>query len=364
METGFIFKHIICKMNNQYNHNNEARRRTTSMNDKLDNRTDNADRNAELVHADCDLCGSAETNPLYKKDGLTIARCAGCGLARVNPRPTDTYLKKEIYNEGYFNAERGFGIENAFGNEAVENASRAERIFKRIEKMAAPGKMIDVGCASGVFMREGQRRGWSARGIEISEYAAEQSRRRFNLDVSSCDFIQADLPAGEFDLVLMMDLIEHLSSPAKGVEKAYEILKPGGLLVIETPNLDGAAARFLGAEWGLIAPLHHLFYFTASTLKRLVSERGFDIASIEYPLWGLSDLLLSAGSFRKAGLPVGDKQKQIARTKLKFARDAARSAANAIDRAMISPFTRYSNGNAISLMCVKPMKLSSGVNPK
>ncbi len=334
------------------------------MNENCVDRKHGTESGVELVHADCDLCGSAENSPLYKKDGLYIVRCDGCGLARVNPRPTEKYLKDEVYNEGYFNAEKGFGIENAFGKESGGDNSRAERVFKRVEKLIAPGRMIDMGCASGVFMREARRRGWAVRGVEISEYAAEQTRKRFDLDVSSCDFIQADLPAGEFDLVLMMDLIEHLPSPGKGVRKAFEILKPGGLLVVETPNLDGAAARVLGAEWGLIAPLHHLYYFTPATLKRLVSECGFSVESVEFPFWGLSDLLFSAGSFKKAGLPIGEKQKHIARTRLRFARDAARSAANAVDRALLSPFTRSSNGNSISMICVKPMNLSSGENHK
>ena len=290
-----------------------------------------------LIKVACDLCGSERSSVAFKKHGFTAVQCAECGLVFVNPRPDAQFLKSEVYNEGYFDAEKGYGIEDLHGRAKVESFRRAAALFDLIEKQTRRGAALDVGCAAGFFLEEAARRGWEPHGIEISDYAAAQAREKSGFDILTGDFVQLDIPENRFDLILMLDVIEHLTSPVKGLQKAYRSLKPGGLLVVETPNYESAPSKVLGVEWGLIAPEHHLFYFTPETLKRALGRSGLEIASLTFPRWGLADLLFSAGSLCRAGLPIGDKEKKFVRGRLRGLRDAVRAAADAADKSLLVP---------------------------
>jgi 2-polyprenyl-3-methyl-5-hydroxy-6-metoxy-1,4-benzoquinol methylase len=309
--------------------------------------------NIPLIQVSCDMCGASSSDFLFKKNGLTGVRCAACGLVYINPRPTDEFLKSDIYNEGYFNAEKGYGIEDLHGKGREEALKRSDALFNEIEKSASPGAVLDIGCAAGFFLETARRRGWSPQGVEISDYAACHARDNLSLDVSTGDFVTLELPTDKFDLVLMMDVIEHLTSPKKGLQKVNNVLKSGGLLVIETPNFDSAPAKVLGVEWGLIAPEHHLFYFTPTTLKKMLEATGFEIVSMTFPRWGLTDLLLSAGSLRKAGLPIGEKEKRFVRRSLRGPRDAVRAAADIIDRRLLAQFLGNKQGVTIKITAKK-----------
>ncbi len=307
-----------------------------------------------LIHTPCDICGSEQTTPEFDKSGFTGVRCSRCGLVFIRPRPDSQYLEKEVYNEGYFNAERGYGIEDIEGRAKIQSKKRALSLFDEIEKTTSKGTLLDIGCAAGYFLEEASRRGWTANGVEISKFAAEKAglKNRFNIYIG--DFINLDIPANKFDLVLMLDLIEHLTSPVEGLKKAFAALKPGGLLVIETPNYESAPSKVLGKEWGLIAPEHHLFYFTPKTLTSALETAGFTIREMKYPRWGLADLLFSAGSFKKVGLPIGDKEKKFVRSRLKGIRDTIRSAADIVDKSLLVPLSGNSGGVTIRAFAIKP----------
>jgi len=295
----------------------------------------------------CDMCGSELHKPEFKKDGLAAVRCGDCGLVFVNPQPSPEYLASEVYGEAYFDAEKGYGIEDALGAGGAEQRRRAEKLFRRLERDMKPGCVLDVGCAAGFMLDAARARGWTTAGSEISDFAARHAREKFRLDVRTGDFTALDFPPDNFDLVLMHDVIEHFTSPKKALLKAREVLKDGGRLVIGTPNYDCAPRRALGPGWGILQPEHHLFYFTPETLRRLLTETGFRLESLEFPLWGLTDLLLSAGSFQKAGIPVDEERKQFVRKHLRGVRDAARAVTSAVDRAVLTPLFRRRAGVAI-----------------
>lgn len=301
----------------------------------------------------CDVCGGSAFRPEFEKDGYTGVRCEGCGLVFVNPQPGADYLRDEVYGKDYFNAEKGYGIEDALGSGGDEARARANRLLARLEKKTAPGRLLDVGCAAGFTAAAARDRGWKVTGVEISDFAAAHAREKLGLDVRVGSFTDMDLPREEFDLALMLDVIEHFKSPAKAMRKAAEALRPGGLALVMTPNYDSPASRKLGAAWGLVAPEHHLFYFTPSTIKALVANAGLETVELEFPMWGLSELLLSAGSFQKAGIPVDESAKRFVRKYLKKPRDFARGTLSAIDKTALVPFMRKRAGATISLLAKK-----------
>lgn len=314
--------------------------------------TGQPDMTEKLTYMECDLCGSDAAELELEKNGYNIVRCAGCGLVFVNPRPTEKYLAEEIYTEDYFNAEKGYGIADHFGAGRREARARADRILARIEKRMKPGKVFDVGCSAGFVLEKARERGWVAGGVEISAFAAAYARDSLGLDVATGSLTDSSIhiPAHEFDLVLMMDVIEHFTSPSAALGRAAEIIKPRGILYLNTPNYDSPAARALGAAWGNIMPEHHLFYFTPPTIEKMLHKAGFRILEMEFPLWGLSELALSAGSLSKAGIDVGLEQKNFVRKYFRAPRDLARGAASLVDRAFITPFTKHRTGVSINVL--------------
>lgn len=299
-----------------------------------------------LEDVNCNLCGSSKKTEVMNKQGYSIVRCDECGLVFVSPRLPADALAESVYGPGYFDAEKGYGLEDHFGiankNRSIKNGT--ERL-RWIEKYATRGRLLDVGCAAGFFMLAAKQRGWNVSGIEISDHAAAYAREKFGLDVKTGSFNQKPSEPESFDLVTMLDVIEHLPNPLSGLENARNILKPQGLLFVATPNFDSLPARVLGREWGLVAPEHHFYYFTPGIIEKMLAKAGFKIVARRFPLLGLNDLLLSAGAIRKAGIPIDENKKVAIRQRLRLVRTAARGLLSAIDTSIAAPL--FANGKGV-----------------
>jgi SAM-dependent methyltransferase len=137
------------------------------------------------------------------------------------------------------------------------------------------GRLLDVGCATGIFLDEAAARGWAPAGVDLSHWAVRQARERGLQNVYECD-LYALPPSGPFDCITMLDYIEHDPHPGRLVERVSQLLRPGGLLYITSPDISGLAARLLGSRWWGINPLH-LYYFSRQCICRLLENHGFEV---------------------------------------------------------------------------------------
>jgi 2-polyprenyl-3-methyl-5-hydroxy-6-metoxy-1,4-benzoquinol methylase len=144
----------------------------------------------------------------------------------------------------------------------------------------ARGRLLDVGCAIGLFLAAARLDGWEVMGNELSSFAANYAHEQFGISVIAGSFETLNLPPGSFDAVTMWETIEHLLSPRTALHKAAELLKPGGVLALSTPNTAGLSFRFLRDRWWIIAPREHTFYFTPKTITRLLKQTGFEVKSL------------------------------------------------------------------------------------
>jgi SAM-dependent methyltransferase len=221
----------------------------------------------------CPLCGAAAPPPAFVKDGYPVARCA-CGLVFV-AQPVDPAVLERLYGEGYFEGGldevvpgyRGYG-----GEEAVMRRNFGRRL-DLIERLTARGPLLDVGCALGFFVRAARDRGWDARGVEMSAYAAREAARA-GLPVTQGDFLTLELPREHFAAVTMLDMLEHVADPRPYVARARALVRPGGVLAVETGDLGSPWARFWGRHYHFFTPPNHLTYFTRATLGRLMRGRA------------------------------------------------------------------------------------------
>ena len=205
-------------------------------------------------------------------------RCRVCGLQYVNELPAPAELRT-IYGEEFFHVGRKFS-----GHPASAGLINARQRVEAVRRLLAVGRRrwLDVGCAIGDFLACAASVVDEVSGIELSAFAAKKARER-DLDVTTGDFLQAKVPRAAFDVVSMWDYVEHVPDPAASLEKAFDILKPGGYLALSTGDVDSLFARLVGRFWHLMIPPRHLYFFSPVTIRRLLTAAGFDQVQIFHP---------------------------------------------------------------------------------
>lgn len=226
----------------------------------------------------CPLCRSKKSRKLYPNSYKRLVICNSCSLIYTNPRLKKRYLR-HLYSREYFcNSESvHFGYENYIGD-AQKIITTFDKRMREIEKIKKNGMLLDVGCATGFFMKAAQKRGWKVVGNEISQFAAQYAQKHYKFKVYTDDFIKAPIKHRSFDLITMWDVIEHFYDPIQAVKKANSLLNDKGILVLSTPDVDSFPAKIMRSRWvGYKLSDEHLTYFSPKTLSRLLEKAGFKV---------------------------------------------------------------------------------------
>jgi 2-polyprenyl-3-methyl-5-hydroxy-6-metoxy-1,4-benzoquinol methylase len=218
----------------------------------------------------CNLCHGTHTEPFALRDGMQVVQCASCGLVYVNPR-RDAESIVQHYNSG-----QSSRIQYYLDVEVAD-----QRTFSQILDLAdrlVPGRgaLLDIGPNIGTCLVLARERGWQTHGVEINAEAARYCREQRGLDVISGALDAHTYPENSFDIVLMGDVIEHLRDPLELIRIVQGILKPGGALIISTPNIAGWAGRLLQ-----IKPEEHLYYFSPATIEALLRKVGLEVIGVK-----------------------------------------------------------------------------------
>ena len=239
--------------------------------------------------AACEVCSSPSGGHkvVLWKYNTPIVRCSACGLYYANPRWKTEHLFSR-YTDDYWEEYAG-----TISHTSVDEATNNARWFPFLgphDGVRSTNRLLDVGCATGEFLLAARARGWQVYGVESSPIGAATARRVPGSEIHAGTLDTADYPNGYFDVVTMWDVIEHLQSPRRYLQRIAEILRPGGLLSITTPNIRSLSFRLLGVNWSEIGPNDHLYYFTPRTIARLLDECGFSVytmhtMAVEPPVW-------------------------------------------------------------------------------
>jgi 2-polyprenyl-3-methyl-5-hydroxy-6-metoxy-1,4-benzoquinol methylase len=224
-----------------------------------------------------------------------VVRCRSCGVIRLNPRPAVAELDR-IYPPEYYayhlvhDADGAPKRLSAGGLGETIKAKRYQRRFKELLERAAPGigtiRVLDVGCADGRLL-PGYRQAIPSRtietyGIDISEAAVEQARRNGHVAVAGRFEVDTELPDASFDLIVASHVIEHVADPIAFARRAAQLLKPGGLFMFATPNVDSADARRFGRFWGGWHFPRHWTLYDATTAAQLADQVGLCVEQVVY----------------------------------------------------------------------------------
>jgi 2-polyprenyl-3-methyl-5-hydroxy-6-metoxy-1,4-benzoquinol methylase len=143
-----------------------------------------------------------------------------------------------------------------------------------------PGRLLDVGCGNGSFLSLMRSAGWKVAGLEPDPKAARLASERLGVPIPSDTLREAAYPAASFDAVTMQHVIEHVYDPVGEIAECRRILKPGGLLVIVTPNVASEGHRRFKADWRGLEPPRHVHLFTRKTLAACAQMAGIGIKSL------------------------------------------------------------------------------------
>ncbi|MFQ5512798.1 MAG: class I SAM-dependent methyltransferase [Myxococcota bacterium] len=226
----------------------------------------------------CALCEATDSTLVHVKRGYELRRCGSCGLVYVaNPPASREIASLYSFEAGYHGELRDES------GEFQEALRVARHDFELLRVRREPGRLLDVGCSVGFFLRVAREAGWEVCGLEVSADTSRIARERYGLDVRTGKLEDDGWDPESFDVVTLWDVIEHLPDPKAALAAVHRILKPKGLLVFETPNIDGAfprlsrrLARPLG-QWRHPEPPAHLFQFGTATARRLLETTGFEL---------------------------------------------------------------------------------------
>ena len=147
-----------------------------------------------------------------------------------------------------------------------------------IERLAGGrGRLLDIGTAAGAFVAAAVRRGWDAEGCEPNRWLGEWGARHYGIRIRQGSVFVQDYAPASFDVVTLWDVIEHTPDPRAVLDRCRELLKPGGLLIVNYPDIGSWIARALGRRWLFLTSVH-LWYFDRTTIRRLMESGGFDVA--------------------------------------------------------------------------------------
>jgi 2-polyprenyl-3-methyl-5-hydroxy-6-metoxy-1,4-benzoquinol methylase len=265
-------------------------------------------RNAILEHVACAVCGSTEHEVVLEAryenekdldliqkfrasgDELLIDRlvkCRTCGLQYISPR-----LRSDLIFSSYAEGEDPVYVSQMDARERTFAGSLA-----RIERLVGrPGTLLDIGTAAGGFLAAAVKRGWNAEGCEPNRWLAAWGSKHYGVRIRPGGVFEQPYEPESFDVVTLWDVIEHTTNPRETIEHCRSLLKPGGVLVVNYPDIGSWIARALGRRWLFLTSVH-LHYFDRRTIARLLESTGFEVALVRPHIQKLElDYLLSRGA--------------------------------------------------------------------
>lgn len=265
-----------------------------------------ADLEMEDVH--CLVCGTDAASELFwsrdrlfgRPEQFRIVKCPSCSLIYLNPRLTrhalaDFYPKEYVPHQPVATHRsrpqsksrrwmkawavrwytRGLGFDPMEVRETLRQVEDFPPHFTFGFFPTKPqGRLLDVGCGSGLYLQAFRKLGWETWGVEISPTAAEQARRTVGLTVITGKLEDAKFPDGYFDTVTLIHVVEHLRDPVRTLQEVRRILTADGIAVVALPNLRSLTRVLFRAHWFPWDVPRHLYHYSPTSLRRLLTAVG------------------------------------------------------------------------------------------
>jgi len=217
----------------------------------------------------CPACLARSASGIGAVNGFDLLRCRRCGTLFTAALPAGAEDAKD-YTDYYHDA-------NLEIPEFVED--RLDSVAAGFEPYRRSGRWLDVGCGAGALMRAAAGRGWSVLGTEVAPGAAEAVRSQ-GFDVELGTLEELELDEDSFDVVSLVEVVEHVEDPGALIARSASLVRPGGALYLTTPHGRGISARMLGTRWSAVAPPEHLQLLSVRGVRGLLGRAGLAPRSI------------------------------------------------------------------------------------
>jgi 2-polyprenyl-3-methyl-5-hydroxy-6-metoxy-1,4-benzoquinol methylase len=213
-------------------------------------------------HQDCLVSGSKKLKPMksYEKHFLVKSKPLGFVFSSRIPTEEELLTAYNRYDRGHY--------------QSPITIKRFHELLDSFEQYRQTGKILDIGCGIGMFLVEAKKRGWDVYGTEFTDAAIEVCRNNgINMQRGKLD--PTWYPENSFDVIISLEVIEHINNPVEEVRNINKILRKGGLFYFTTPNFNALERYFLKAEYNVIQYPEHLSYYTKRTINYLLTRNGF-----------------------------------------------------------------------------------------
>ena len=230
-----------------------------------------------LEQVKCSLCGLDNTKLLFPLNSTRLVRCRECGLVYINPR----HIKEE---EKKFYTFRCYESENI----RIWRDAKIKLFEKALEKIKVykdRGKLLDIGCGMGYFLKIAQQKGWQTFGVELSKKAGSFAKEKLGLNIFQGEVIEAGFESGSFDVITLWNVLDHLHDPVRELIEIGRILKRGGLIYLRLPNISFSLMiyrlyKILKMRRLKDYSVFHLYGFSAKTIKLMLEKTNFDVIEL------------------------------------------------------------------------------------
>lgn len=237
----------------------------------------------------CVICKSKDTKELYKsnaninrlsftyefspnaKKTFRVVRCKSCSHVFCDPLPKNFYKHYlDVVDKKYLTQEE-------------DRKATARVIIKEILKEKSKGKMLDIGCATGDFLVVAKEHGFVAEGLELSRWSSGIAKSKGITTYSHSIKVHSRKFPKKYDVITLWGVIEHFEDPLAEMENINALLKPNGIVVLWTGDVDSITSKLMGRNWWYWLG-QHIQYFTRDSLGLLGDKTGFgEIFSKIYP---------------------------------------------------------------------------------
>lgn len=223
----------------------------------------------------CNLCDAIDFKFLYKMNTYEIVKCRNCGLI----------FTTSPHSNGFFNNlyQEKVDLKNTLlfsKKEDVKNElAMYAKTIKYLKRFKNDGRLLDLGSGLGHFLEIANNNGYEATGVELGKEKAAFAKKILKLEVINANAEEVEFKAESFDIIVLMELIEHTNNPLNLLKKINKILKPDGIIYVTTPNINFLARWLLGNQWLILTPPWHLYFFNRKTLNKIFNRAGFSRAA-------------------------------------------------------------------------------------
>ncbi len=229
----------------------------------------------------CNVCGADDYTVVFPKGYAQlhrIVRCNRCSLMYANPQESIDCEAFEEYDKKAQTEE----FQQYLNKQHVQLPDNLKVLKVLNDYFPKRGRLLEIGSYLGIFLDRIRSTGWDVVGLEPFHTVAESSRKTYGLNVVEKLLPEAQFPDADFDAVIMLHVIEHLPNPAEYVREIRRILKPGGMLVVETPRFDSLMFKVMGRrERSLSNCDGHIYFFTVPSLSALLERNGFKVERVD-----------------------------------------------------------------------------------